>query len=130
MTSARVMVGVLRADLAIPGARTLKDRRQVLRSLRDRLRARFDVACHELLASEHPGVGAIVVTTAGEDGPVIRRTLDTIAGFLRAHGGAVVRQVDHEVFPWHPPDQSWADILPANGLSGVDEPWTTEEDDG
>jgi uncharacterized protein len=41
-------VGLLTLELHLPEARSLKDKRQVLRSLKDRLRARFNVAVAEL----------------------------------------------------------------------------------
>ena len=41
-------VGRLILEIHIPNARSLKDKRQVLRSLKDRLRARFNVAVAEL----------------------------------------------------------------------------------
>jgi len=37
-------VGLLTLELHLPEARSLKDKRQVLRSLKDRLRANFNVA--------------------------------------------------------------------------------------
>ncbi|HKS67421.1 MAG TPA: DUF503 domain-containing protein [Candidatus Acidoferrales bacterium] len=41
-------IGFLALEIHIPGARSLKDKRQVLRSLKDRLRAKFNVAVAEL----------------------------------------------------------------------------------
>jgi len=41
-------IGLLTLEIHIPDARTLKDKRQVLRSLKDRLRSRFNVAIAEL----------------------------------------------------------------------------------
>jgi uncharacterized protein YlxP (DUF503 family) len=41
-------VGLLILEIHIPDSRSLKDKRQVLRSLKDRLRARFNVAVAEL----------------------------------------------------------------------------------
>ena len=41
-------VGLLTLDLYIQHAQSLKDKRQVLRSLKDRLRAKFNVAVAEL----------------------------------------------------------------------------------
>ena len=42
------MVALLTLELRIEGAHSLKDKRQVLRSLKDRLRAHFNVAVAEL----------------------------------------------------------------------------------
>ena len=41
-------VGMLTLELQMPEARSLKDKRQVLRSLKDRLRRHFNVAVAEL----------------------------------------------------------------------------------
>jgi len=41
-------VGLLTLEIYIPDSRSLKDKRQVLRSLKDRLRGRFNVAVAEL----------------------------------------------------------------------------------
>ncbi len=41
-------IGCLTLEIQIPDARSLKDKRQVLRSLKDRLRANFNVAVAEL----------------------------------------------------------------------------------
>jgi uncharacterized protein YlxP (DUF503 family) len=43
-----VPIGLLTLEIHIPDARSLKDKRQVLRSLKERLRSRFNVAVAEL----------------------------------------------------------------------------------
>jgi uncharacterized protein YlxP (DUF503 family) len=43
-----MFVGVLRLSFHLPGARSLKDKRQVVRSFRDRVRARLDVSIAEV----------------------------------------------------------------------------------
>src|SRR5208337_4977524 len=44
----KMPVGVLTLDIQIPYAHSLKEKRAVLRKMRDRLRARFNVAVAEL----------------------------------------------------------------------------------
>lgn len=41
-------IGLITLDIYIPDAQSLKDKRQVLRSLKDRLRGHFNVAVAEL----------------------------------------------------------------------------------
>ena len=43
-----MIVGTIDAELLIPGSASLKDKRRVLRSLLDRIRARFNVSTAEL----------------------------------------------------------------------------------
>jgi uncharacterized protein YlxP (DUF503 family) len=46
------MIAFLTLEIHIEGAHSLKDRRQVVRSLKDRLRAQFNIAVAELDAAE------------------------------------------------------------------------------
>jgi len=58
-------IGLLTLEIHIPDARSLKDKRQVLRSLKDRLRARFNVAVAELEGQEtwqHSVVGVVSIS--------------------------------------------------------------------
>ena len=43
-----MVVRVLRLTLYVPGASSLKDKRQVVKSLKDRLRGKFNVAISEI----------------------------------------------------------------------------------
>jgi uncharacterized protein YlxP (DUF503 family) len=107
---ADVYIGVMRVVLRIPGARSLKDGRQVAHSLRDRVRHRFDVTFHEVEPSATPGRRTAVLTTAGNDARLIRSILDRVRGFLESSAGALVAEVDVDVFQWHPPDRGWEAI--------------------
>ena len=49
-------IGLLTLEIHIPDAQSLKDKRQVLRSLKDRLRAHYNVAVAELEHQELVGV--------------------------------------------------------------------------
>lgn len=61
-------VGIYTLELHLPGARSLKDKRQVLRRLKDRLRARLNVAVAEI--DEHSDLwqrsGILVVSVAAD----------------------------------------------------------------
>lgn len=123
MSSPTVFVGVLRAQLVVAGARSLKDRRRVVRSLRDRVRAQFHVACHEVGVADLAGGGrrtasarhtplgraALLVTTGGDDADVVAQVLDRIRGFLHDHALGLVSDVDVEVIPWGGP--TWGESL-------------------
>ncbi|HMV68182.1 MAG TPA: DUF503 domain-containing protein [Myxococcota bacterium] len=95
-----VRLGVLRAVLSVPGARSLKDRRQVVRSLRDRIVARFPVSCHEIDRSDLPGRAELLVTTGGLDAPTVRGALDKISAFLQAQGACMVVDLRVQVLEW------------------------------
>jgi hypothetical protein len=69
-----VTVGVLTFELHLPGARSLKDKRQIVRSLKERLRARHNVAVSEL--EEHADLWQratlAIVSVAGRRDPLER----------------------------------------------------------
>ena len=62
-----MFVAVSRLVLHIPGARTLKDRRQVIRSFKDRVRARFPVSIAEVGDSERLQVASFGVAVVSSD---------------------------------------------------------------
>ena len=69
-----MIIGVYTLELHLPMARSLKDKRQVVRRLKDRLRSRFNVAVAEL--NEHGDLwqrgGLIVVSVAEHRDPLAR----------------------------------------------------------
>lgn len=104
----RVFVGVLRLGLEVRGAHTLKDRRQAVLSVRDRIRSRFEVSAHELETGEDPQRHTLIVTTAGGDAQRVRAVLDQCAAVARDHAVAQAAQVDVDVFRWHHDGEDWA----------------------
>jgi len=61
-----VIVGVLRVRIILREARTLKDRRHVVKGIKDRLRARFNVSVAEvghLDARQRAEIGVVCVST-------------------------------------------------------------------
>jgi uncharacterized protein YlxP (DUF503 family) len=104
-----IHVGVLNIVLFIPGARSLKDGRAALASLRDKVRHRFDVSVNEL-PTDTPARRELVVTTSGADAKTIRSTLDRIRSFIEDSDQARAAEVHIEVFPWQRPhviEGSW-----------------------
>lgn len=99
-----VHVGVMRIALRVPGARSLKDRRQAVRALVDRMRARQPVSVTELIETERPTDAVLVVTSASSDARVLRSVLDQCRSMAEQSAAAVPVQVDTDVFPWHPPE--------------------------
>ncbi|MBI1750150.1 MAG: DUF503 domain-containing protein [Acidobacteria bacterium] len=72
-------IGLLTLEIHIPDARSLKDKRQVLRSLKDRLRGQFNVAVAEL---DHQDVwqrALVGVVTLSNDEHHLRDSLENVA---------------------------------------------------
>lgn len=67
-------IGVYTFEIHLPGARSLKDKRQVVRRVKDRLRSKFNVAAveSEELADLWQRSGFVVVSVASRREPLER----------------------------------------------------------
>ena len=97
-----IYIGVMHVLVIIPNARTLKDKRQVIRSLTERIKNRFEASCHLVGEGEHPGRQRLVLTTGGKDARHIRGVFDNIRSFIDGYGRAWSGSIDVECFSWHP----------------------------
>src|SRR6202051_884779 len=72
-------VGLLTLELHIADAQSLKDKRQLLRSLKDRLRAHFNVAVAELEHQDLWQRSRVGVVSISGDGKHLEESMETIA---------------------------------------------------
>jgi uncharacterized protein YlxP (DUF503 family) len=72
-------IGLLTLEIHIPDARSLKDKRQVLRSLKDRLRGHFNVAVAELDHQETWQRSQVGVVTISSDLRHLEDSLEKVA---------------------------------------------------
>lgn len=88
-------IGLVTLEIHIPDAHSLKDKRQVLRSLKDRLRGHFNVAVAELDHQDLWQRSVIgVVGISGEDGHLS----ETMAAVLEESEQVLGRSlVSHEI---------------------------------
>lgn len=73
-------IGLLTIEIHIPDARSLKDKRQVLRSLKDTLRAHFNVAVAELEHQELWQRAKVGVISISGDAKHLEESMTAIAG--------------------------------------------------
>jgi len=79
-----MVVGLLHVELHLPNARSLKDKRSVLKSLKDQLRGRFNVAVAELDSSEKWQRATLGISTLGEQRAYVEGLLTQVTEWLRA----------------------------------------------
>ena len=72
-------IGLLTLEIHISEAQSLKDKRQVLRSLKDRLRAHFNVAVAELEHQELWQRSKVGVVSISGDGKHLEESLASVA---------------------------------------------------
>lgn len=90
-----MIVGSLRVRLLLRESRSLKDKRQVLRSVKDRLRNHFNVSVAEVEAQDNRQLAVLGVAMVGNEARHVHSTLEQILNVLRSH--PVAELLDHEM---------------------------------
>jgi uncharacterized protein YlxP (DUF503 family) len=90
-----MIVGSLRVRLLIRESRSLKDKRQVVKSIKDRLANRFNVSVAEVDGLESRQVAVLGFAMVGNEAAHVRAALEQIIQALRSH--PVAELLDHEL---------------------------------
>lgn len=83
-----MIIGVLHFELLIHDAQSLKDKRSVVKSVKDRLHREHMVAVAEVASLEILNQAVLGLAVVGTDGSVIGATLDRITEKLRTNRDA------------------------------------------
>jgi uncharacterized protein YlxP (DUF503 family) len=83
-----MVVGVLRLRMLVRGAHSLKDKRRVLKSLKDRLGNRFNVSVAEVGELDHHQCFELGVAAVGNDRRYLNGLLSSVVKAAAADGGA------------------------------------------
>jgi uncharacterized protein YlxP (DUF503 family) len=89
---------VLTWELHIPGCRSLKEKRTVVRSLKDRLRHTFNVSVAETAYQDEHSRAELTVAFVASEGHLAQSIADKIDDFVVERGGAVVARSSRELF--------------------------------
>lgn len=81
--------------LLVREARTLKDKRRVVQSIKDRLRNEFNVSVAEVDAQDKHQLAVLGLAMVSTDAHSIKKTFGKIVEALRCH--PVAELVDHEM---------------------------------
>ena len=90
-----MIVGSLRVRLLVRESRSLKDKRRVVRSIKDRLRNAFNVSVAEVEAQDHRQLVVLGVAMVSNEAGHVRSALEQVVSALRVH--PVAEFVDHEI---------------------------------
>ena len=82
------MIAFLTLELHIEAAQSLKDKRQVVRSLKDRLRASFNVSVAEVQENDKWQVAVLGIVTVSNDKTHANEMLSKIVNFIESDGEA------------------------------------------
>ena len=92
-----MIVGSLRVRLLVRESRSLKDKRQVVQSIKDRLRNRFNVSIAEVDREEHRQLIVLGVAMVSNEAKHVRAALEQIVTALRVHPVAELLDYEMEV---------------------------------
>ena len=90
-----MIVGTLRVRLLLREARTLKDKRQVVKSIKDRLRNHFNVSVAEVDELDNRQIAVLGVAMVSNESHHVKSALGQMVEALRSH--PVAEFIDHEM---------------------------------
>ena len=83
-----MVVGIVRVELHLPGAQSLKDKRQVVRSIKERVRERVKAAVAEVEYQDLWQRAALGIVVVAADGGQVRELLNSarniVDGYVQA----------------------------------------------
>jgi len=87
-----MVVGILMIDLLIPYRETIKERRNVLRSLKDMVRKKFNVSISEITDSDDVNSRAqIAVAAVSKDSSYLQSILENVYNLIDGfHGDKII----------------------------------------
>lgn len=90
-------IGVLRVYFMILDAHSLKEKRMVLRSLKDRLLNKFNISVAEIGSNDKWQVGELGIATVANDGKHVSSVMDEVKRFIGSNPAIRVIEADVEV---------------------------------
>ena len=93
-----MVIGVLKVRLAIREAYSLKDRRRVVKGLKDRLRNRFNVAVAEVGDRDRHQSAELGICAVGMEQTFINGLLSQVVNAIRSAPGAELVAEEMEFF--------------------------------
>jgi len=92
-----MIVGVLRVELFIPEAGSLKSKRSEIRSIKEKLRRSFNVSVSEIDNQDLWQRGTIGIAVVGNSAPFVQETLDRVASFLEKNWAHLLLELSSEI---------------------------------
>ena len=122
-----MVVGVLRLTLYIHGATSLKDKRQVVRKVTDRIRSRFNVSCAEVGENDVWQRAVLGFAAVANDHSFVNEVLDKVIRDVEPLAEIINRELEIETYSEMSSD--WTRLVkPDLNLEPVTQEPTPEED--
>ena len=93
-----MVVASLTWELSLPGCSSLKEKRSVVRSLRDRLRAKFNVSVAETAFQDVHARAQLTIALVATDARFAESVLEKAQNLVDLNGRAIVTSTRREIY--------------------------------
>ena len=93
-----MIVGTLKIRLVLRESHSLKDKRRVLRSLKDTLSNKFNISVAETDEQDVWQTAEIGVAAVGNDTPFVQSVLTNVVNYVRFFGGVEMVNSEQELY--------------------------------
>jgi uncharacterized protein YlxP (DUF503 family) len=93
-----VTVGSLEVEFLVPGASSLKEKRRVVKGLKDRIRHRYNVSVAEVDHHDKWQRATLGIACVGADGEFVSQVIAEVARFFRRTAAIQVIREGRETF--------------------------------
>lgn len=92
-----MIIGVVRADITIPHAQSLKEKRMVMRSLKDRILNKMNVSVAEVGNQDLWQRSELAFVTVGADSEIVQKRISELESVLRSNPMYVLTALNTEM---------------------------------
>jgi hypothetical protein len=93
-----MIVGTLKLRLVLRGSHSLKDKRRVIKSLKDTIANKFNVAVAETGEQDVWQTAELGIATVGTDGRFVQSVLSNVVEVVRFFGGVELSDQEQELY--------------------------------
>ncbi len=93
-----MIVGTLKLRFVLRESHSLKDKRRVIKSLKDTLSNKFNVAVAETDEQDVWQTAQIGIATVGNDSPFVQSVLTNVVNYARFFGGVELVDQQQEIY--------------------------------
>lgn len=90
-------IGIVTANISIPEARSLKDKRSVIRSMKDRALNKMNVSVAEVGKQDQWKYAEMALVTVAATGEIVQKRISQISDFLRSDPRYVLYDLHTEI---------------------------------
>ena len=89
-----MVIGILTVDVSVPGSDTLKDKRQVIKSMLDSIRNKFNVSAAEVGHLDSHRRAELAFTCVSNEQALVNRMLNKILDYIESNPLCEVVETD------------------------------------